>query len=329
VRFPAVHWDLTTRSLLTLERMRGLRVTHREALDRAGILPAKVAAALAGAIFQMVMRDGFFHADPHPGNLFVAPDGGLIFVDMGMVGSLTPHMRSNVVDYIVGVVSDDPDLVVDSIMRMGIVRRRGVRTAMRAELESLTQKYGQLPLAQIELGPALRDTMAMARRFEMTFPSDYVVLLKTMSTLEAVARQIDPEATLIGLAAPHADLVMQGRLEPGELLRKTGRDFMEAGRTMIRLPRQISRLLSMMESGEWRFAIDHTGLDPALERLSLIANRLSIAILLASLIIGTALVGRGSTDSLFAHYAIADIGFVSIGAVGLWLVWSILRSRSR
>jgi len=325
-QFPRVHWDLTTARVLTLERVGGLRITDRPALIAAGLDPAVIASRLAGAIFQMVLRDGFFHADPHPGNLFVSQQGTIIFVDTGMVGELTPAMRTNVVEYVLGVVTGDSDRVVQAILRMGIVRRPHGTAGLRADVERLQSRYGQLPLRDVEFGPALQETMAMARRHDIAFPTGYAVLLKALTTLEAVARQIDPDATLVGLAEPYAELVVREHLSPGQLGRQLGKELLQTGRHALRIPRQISRVLGLMESGEWRLAVDHSGLDPALHRLSTIANRLAIAIILASLIIGTALVSGRGQGSFLQRYPIADVGFLLIGAVGLWLVIAILGS---
>ncbi len=327
VYFPAVYWEQSTARLLTLERVGGLRVTDREALKAAGISPHDVAQRLAGALFQMAMRDGFFHADPHPGNLFVGPVGRMIFVDMGMVGELTPWMRKSVVDYVLGVVSGDTDRVVEAILQMGMLPRGANRTALRREVERLQRKYGEIPLKEIEVGTALRELMDLARRFEIGFPAGYAVLLKAMTTLEGVARQIDPEATLVGLVTPYAEEVMVARLDPKRLVRELGREAVETGRQIVRIPRQVSRLLTLLEEGELRLPLDHTGLESSLQKLSAIANRLALAILLASLIIGTALVSSRSENSILQRYQIADGGFLLIGAVGLWLVWSILSVR--
>lgn len=324
VRFPRVYWEHTTPRVLTLERVGGFRVLEHAELKEAGIPPAEVAQRLAGAMFKMAMRDGFFHADPHPGNLFVGRDGALIFVDMGMVGELTPSMRENVIAYVVGVVSGDPDRVVEAILRMGMLPRPHRRTELRHEAERLQRKYGEIPLKEVEIGPALREMMDLVRRFEIGFPTGYAVLLKAMITLESVARRIDPDATLIGLASPYAEEVLWSRLNPDRALRRVGTEVLETGRHLVRLPRQVSRLLLLMEEGELRLPLDHRGLEPSLRRLSSIANRLAIAILLASLIIGTALVSSQAEASLLQRYPIADIGFLLIAAVGLWLVWSIL-----
>ena len=327
VRFPAVHWEQTAGRVLTLERVGGLRVTDRESMRRAGIDPAAVAQHLAGALFRMVLRDGFFHADPHPGNLFVSPAGEIIFVDLGMVGELNQAQQQNVVDYVLGVVTKDSDQVVQAILRMGMVPRPLDLRGLRREVEHLQHKYGEVPMKQVQFGPALRDTLAMARQFHISFPSSYTVLLKAMSTLEAVARQVDPDATMVGLAAPYAELLLESQLKPDRLLGRLGREFLDAGRHAVRIPRQVSRVLSLMEEGEWRFSIDHAGLEPALARLSALANRLALAILLASLIIGTALVSSsGTRQSFLQTYPIADAGFLLIGAVGLWLILSILGS---
>lgn len=328
IHFPGVCWEQTTRRVLTLERVGGLRITDREGMLQEGIPPATVAQRLAGAIFRMVLTHGFFHADPHPGNLFVTPAGGITFVDMGMVGELTPAMRENIIDYVIGVVSKDTDLVVEAILRMGVISRPADMAGLRRDCDRLREKYGEVPMREAALGPALRETLAMARKYQISFPSGYTVLLKSLTTLEAVCRQVDPNATLVGLAAPYADLVMQTRLKPERLLGRLGRDLLDAGRHSLRIPRQVSRLLTAVEEGEWKLAIDHSGLEPILGRLSAIANRLAIAIILASLIIGTALVSSTSTSQSFLRrYPVADVGFVLIGAVGLWLILSILGSR--
>ncbi|MFZ5814256.1 MAG: ABC1 kinase family protein [Bacillota bacterium] len=328
VYFPRVYWEQTTPRVLTLERVGGLRVTDRRGLAEAGIPPSLVAGRLAGALFRMAMRDGFFHADPHPGNLFVSRDGAIIFVDMGMVGELTPTMRDHVVAYVLGVVTGDSDRVVEAILQMGVIDRIQRRTELRHAVERMQRKYGEVPLREIEVGPALRELMELARRFEIGFPTGYGVLLKAMTTLEGVARQIDPEATLVGLVTPYAEEVLMGRFHPERLVRRAGRELVESGRHLLRLPRQFSRLLTLMEEGEFRLPLDHTGLEPALRRISGLANRLAIAILLASLIIGTALVSSRSETSLLQRYPIADLGFIFIGVVGLWLIWSILGGRA-
>ncbi|HLN64552.1 MAG TPA: hypothetical protein VK464_23765, partial [Symbiobacteriaceae bacterium] len=256
-----------------------------------------------------------------------SPAGEIIFVDLGMVGELNQAMQQNVVDYVLGVVTKDSDQVVQAILRMGMVPRPLDLRGLRREVEHLQHKYGEVPMRQVQFGPALRDTLAMARRFHINFPSSYTVLLKAMSTLEAVARQVDPEATMVGLAAPYAELLLERHLKPDRLLGRLGREFLDAGRHAVRIPRQVSRVLSLMEEGEWRFSIDHAGLEPALARLSALANRLALAILLASLIIGTALVSSsGTRQSFLQTYPIADAGFLLIGAVGLWLILSILGS---
>jgi ubiquinone biosynthesis protein len=120
--------------------------------------------------------------------------------------------------------------------------------------------------------------------------------------------------------------VLEGRFKPDRLLPELGRNLADAGRHALRLPRQVSRVLALMEEGEWKLSIDHSGLAPGVRKLTAIANRLAIAILLASLIIGTALVSSGSRGSFLRQYPVADVGFVLIGAVGLWLIVSIYGS---
>ncbi|MDF2630398.1 MAG: 2-octaprenylphenol hydroxylase, partial [Symbiobacteriaceae bacterium] len=170
IHFPGVCWEQTTGRVLTLERVGGLRITDRESMLQQGISPAQVAGRLAGAIFRMVLSEGFFHADPHPGNLFVTPAGGITFVDMGMVGELTPAMRENIIDYVIGVVTKDTDLVVEAILRMGVISRPADMAGLRRDCDRLREKYGEVPIREVSLGPALRETLTIARKYQISFP---------------------------------------------------------------------------------------------------------------------------------------------------------------
>ncbi|MGE5674994.1 MAG: ABC1 kinase family protein [Mycobacterium leprae] len=326
VRFPSVFWSHSTGRVLTLEQVGGFRVTDREAMAQAGIDYREVARSLSGAVFRMVLRDGFFHADPHPGNLFVGRQGQIIFVDMGMVGELTPEMRANVVDYVVGVVSRDSERVVEAILHMGMVPPGYDRRRLRHDVERLQRKYAEVPIRQVQFGEALREMLSVARGLEISFPATYTILVKAMITLESVCRQIDPEATLVELASPYAEELLKQGMEPAKLLGRVGRELLQASTHAVRLPQQLSQLLALMNEGELRMAVEHTGVDPAMRRLTAITNRLVIAILLASLIIGTALVSSSGRGSFLQRYPVADVGFLAIGAVGLWLVLSILAS---
>lgn len=322
-RFPAVHRDLTTRRVLTLEWLEGIRVTDVAALREAGIDRRKLAQTFADAIFRMVLRDGFFHADPHPGNLLVDRDGTLLFLDLGQIGELSPSMRENAVEYVVGVVTHDSHRVVEAILAMGALGRPELLPQLRRDADRIQRKYAEVPLRQVEFGPALREVLRMAFKYQITFPTGYALLLKTLLTLEATVRTLDPDANLVGLAAPYATEIVKERLNPERLLKEGVRQGLDAGRHLLRLPRQVSRLLALAEDGHLRFGIDHAGLEPALRRLGAIANRVSLSILLASLIIGTALVAGSS------QLPLAEYGFWAIGILSLVLALSLARSLQR
>lgn len=326
VYIPLVYWKYTTPRVLTLERVNGVKISDILALERAGLSRSKIARNLSNAIFRQVLRDGFFHADPHPGNIFVGPGETIILMDFGMAGHLTAEMKTKFIRYVFGVVQRDPEEVALAILSMGVLPRRSDVPALRRDIERLQQKYGEIPMGEMEFGQALRETLAVAQRYQISIPTEYALLVKSLVILESLVGRLDPDLSLVDLAEPHARELLRERLSPLALGKDLWRNLSEYGRLSMAVPRQLNRILGLMEQGEWRFNLEHEHLDWAVERLGVYVNRLSVTFIVSSLIIGTSLIIMDSSKSVFDRIPIAEYSFILTVLLGVWVIISILRS---
>ncbi len=326
VYIPLVYWTCTTPRVLTLERVEGAKINDVLALERAGLSRPKIARNLSNCIFRQVLRDGFFHADPHPGNVFVGPGETLIFMDFDMVGHLTGEMKAKFLRYVLGVVQRDPEEVALAILSMGVLPRRSDLPALRRDIEQLQQKYGEIPMGDMEFSQALRETLTVAQRYRISIPTEYALLVKSLVTLESLVGRLDPDLSLVELAEPYARELITERLSPTALGKDFWRNLSEYGRLSSAVPRQVNRILGQMEEGEWRFSLEHEHLDWAVDRLGVYVNRLSVTFIVASLIIGTSLIIMDSGQSVFSRIPIAEYSFILTALLGVWVILSILRS---
>jgi ubiquinone biosynthesis protein len=204
VYVPRVFWELTRDDVITEARVRGMKVDDLRALDAAGVDRVDVARTFADAYLSMVFERGFFHADPHPGNVFVDAAGRVGFVDFGMVGRVAPHTGRGLGSVLLALVATDAARMADGLLRLGIACDDIDRPALERDLAHFLDRYANVPLEQLHLGPLLAEMMSVVRAHRLRLPSDLALLLKTVMMSEGVAAQLDPSFELVPLLVPYA-----------------------------------------------------------------------------------------------------------------------------
>jgi ubiquinone biosynthesis protein len=194
---PTVHDTASTANVLTLDFVRGARVDDLDALRAAGVSPQDVAARVTDLFLKMVFNDGFFHADPHPGNLLVDERGCIGLIDFGMVGELTPPLRETLAGLLTAMVSDDIDGVVDHFIQLGIAAGSADRDALRRDLDSLMRHYVDQPVGSLRFGTLLQDHLAVARAHRLHLPPELALLTKTLVMCEGLAARLDPDFQML------------------------------------------------------------------------------------------------------------------------------------
>lgn len=327
VHIPRVFWETTTSRVLTLERIRGIKIDDLAALDAAGIDRAALAQRAARIVLKMVFEDRFFHADPHPGNFFVEPDGRIGLIDFGMVGTVDERTQEQLVDLLLAITSQDADRLVDAFLALGIARRRVDRELLRRDLEHLVSRYYGRPLGEIALGPLLSEALAVVRRHRLQLPSNLALLFKTAMMNEGLGARLDPSFRLMSVLVPYAERLMLQQYSPLRWARRLGGASLEAARLGVELPQQIRRLLGELERGGLEIGMRPVGFEPLLRRLEQLTHQLILGILAAAFVNGLAILMSVShppgweqwTGPLFA------VGFFIAGALGAYLIWTILR----
>lgn len=208
VHIPRVIWPLTTHQVLTLERIRGAKITDRGAIDALPIDRAELARRAAGIQMKMVFEHGFFHADPHPGNFFIEPDGRIGLIDFGMAGTIDDRTKAGLVRVIASLAAHDGDGMVAALEELGIAGVAVARPALRSELLALTDAYLDQALGDISLAALLRDLLAVVRRHRLRLPPNLALLVKTLGMSEGVGAQLDSSFRMINVLAPFAASAM-------------------------------------------------------------------------------------------------------------------------
>lgn len=208
VHIPRVLWPLTTHRVLTLERIRGIKVTDHAALDAVGVDRCVLAQRAATLEMRMIFEHGFFHADPHPGNFFIEADGRIGLIDFGMVGEVDQPTRIALVQVVGSLALKDGNALVDALERLGIAGDAGVPDRLRADLMELAERALEQPLGDLSVGSLLRDVVSVVRRHHLRFPPNLALLVKTVAMSEGVGAQLDPSFRLVTVLLPFAQRLL-------------------------------------------------------------------------------------------------------------------------
>ena len=333
VLVPEVYWDLTTRRVITLQELRGTKLLDLESLKAEGYDLAAIAEVLVDVYLKQVFVDGFFHADPHPANILVCGEQ-IAFVDFGMMGYLTPWTKDLMADLLVSLLNQDVDQAAQTVVRLGAVDRPTDVDGLRRDIQRLFLRYSGLSLEEVHLDESLNDVMTVAFRHRIHLPADLAMLARTVAVLEGVARTLDPGFVLVEKARPFVSQLISERLSLQHLGERAVRTLRDVDQLVQVLPRRLDTLSSQLEQGNMTLGIDLRRLQAVLAKLDRVANRLSFSILVAALIIGSALIILGGEavsawqiPVIGVALPVAQISFIVAGLLAAWLLLSIIRSK--
>jgi ubiquinone biosynthesis protein len=305
VRFPALYAGLCSRRVLTIEYLVGISGEDGEALRGSGVDLDAFARRGADMYMHMVFRDGFYHADPHAGNLMLLPGGVVGVLDCGMIGRIDDRLREDIEDILMAVGLQDTQELTEIAMRLGVAPADLDRDALRAEIATFLAEYAGQSVRDVHLSEALQRVMEVIRRFRIVLPVEAALLLKTLVMLEGTSRLLHPQFNLAELIQPYAGRAIKRRLSPRRWLRKLQRGARDWNRLLEAMPRDLTEILKRMRSGQLEIRHEH-------RRLEATVNRLVLGILTAALLVGSA--------ALWSSAAPPSIQGVSVpGVVGYLL----------
>lgn len=329
---PHVHWNLTSRRVITLEYLEGIQFNELDRLRDAGYdLPSIAQAGVEGYLKQIFV-DGFYHADPHPANLMVVGNQ-IAFVDFGNAGYLTPGQKELLGDMFLQLLDQDAEGVARTVIKMGVTRGRPSVEAMERDLQRLLMRYWGMALEEIPLGEMLADIFTIAYQHRVYLPGDLALLARTILTLEGTGLALDPDFVLVDAVRPFAEQLVRERLSPAAAGRRALRTLRQAAGLAQAFPRRLDGLWDQLEDGQITLGVDLRRLEVIITKLNSMVNRIAFSIVVAALVVGSALIllgGKGlwQLPILGLGIPVAQIAFLLAGGAGAWLLISMIRSRN-
>lgn len=327
LHIPMVLWETSTHRVLTLERITGIRIDDLSALDRAEIDRHELALRAAHVILKMVFEDGFFHADPHPGNLFVEPGGRIGLIDFGMVGSLDPPTQSRLADLMGAIVAADAERLADTFLELGTVHGFIDRVALGQDLGRLVGSYSGRPLGELPIEATIREALDVARRHRIVLPINLSLLFKTLVMEDGLGRTLDPTFQLATVMAPFARRLRLRSYQPRAMTHRIRESGADLAALLERSPRQIRHLLDDMERGGFEVGVRPVGFQDLVSRLDRAANRVALAVLGAGYVVGLAVLMTLYQAAGWQRWVGAAFvaGFVVAVGIVAYLAWATLR----
>ncbi len=331
VHIPCVYWETTTSRMLTLERIRGIKISDIHTIKKAGLDRATLAGHATRILLTMILDFGLFHADPHPGNIFVEPDGRIALIDFGMVGVVDKATQEFLVRLLLAISRRDAGQLADVVLDMSRSRLHVDRNALRRDMQRMLARYCDLPLGDVKLSVMLGELLTILRWNHLRLPPDLAMLVKTLGMSEGLGVQLDPNFNLMDVYIPYAEELMRRRFSfrqwTGQLM-LAGIDAMEM---TLALPRQLHHVLGDIERGGFEVNVQPQSFESYLQRMEQLTNRLILGILSAAFTVGLALLVAAYHPSgwdRFAEFLLLLVLAFS-GGFGTYVLFLILSSKRR
>lgn len=326
VVIPKVYWEWTSESMNVQQWVDGIAGNNLAAVEAAGLDRKLLGARGADAVLKMIMIDGFYHADPHPGNVFYQPGNRIAMIDFGMVGRLTDERRNQIVNLLAALAGRDDEAMLEVLLEWtgdAVVDE----AKLAADVNEFVFNYANVPLRDLRLGALLAELTVIMRDHYLVMPADLAMLFKALITLEGLGRQLDPEFEMVEHITPFVRRVITERYMPEALFKRSRRGIHDMLSIVTSLPRDVARLIKEARRGKFKIDLDLKRLDRFSHQIDLSVNRLTLGILTASLVIGSSIVMtvKGG-PTLFGLPLFGLIGFMVAFFNSVWLILSIWRA---
>lgn len=339
VVIPKIHWQWTGERMNTQTWIEGISGRDIAAVEAAGLDRRLLARRGANAVMKMVLEHGFFHADPHPGNVFYLPGNRIALIDFGMVGRLTERRGNELVDLLYGLAGRNSAQVSEILLGWAGAgagdspgESAADEDALASDVEGFIDQFHGVPLERLRIGRLLAELTALMRHHHIALPPDLALLLKASMSLEGLGRMLDPGFDMVAEATPYLARRVRERAAPEAVLKRGIEGVGDAINLVSGLPGDLRRLLRAARKGAVTLNVDIAHLDRVSERIDRSASRLTIGVVTAALIVGSSIVitvGEDAGSGWFRPSTLGVLGFIGAIAGGLWLLLSIWRSGSR
>ena len=327
VYVPAVFWKLTTERVLTMEYIDGIKVSELEKIENTGLDRKIIAVNGAEAILKQVFEYGFFHADPHPGNIFILPNNVIAPIDYGMMGSLDDELMEAAGNLLTAIVKKDVNKIIRVFNDIRVIETSMDVRVLKTDLTDILDRYYQIPLYQLDIGKVIEELMEIIRKHHIMLPPDLALMAKALITEEGVGRVLDPDFDFFALATPYVKKLMIRKLDPRRNLKEFVSLLEDFSRLVKTLPEDLREIIGKIKRDNLNIKFEHRGLEHFISELDKASNRLSFSLIIAALIVGSSFIIQiDKGPFVFGFNFIGVSGYLIAAILGLWLVIAIIRS---
>jgi len=339
VHIPTVYWDLTSKSVLVMEYIEGEKMDQVDAIRARGIDPEEIALIGLRAFSRQLMEFGFFHADPHPANTIIMPDGRVCIIDFGITGSLDDKMMQHIALLLVGFAEHDYDKVMEALRQAGILRKdMPDLLEFLADLQDVSEPFYGRSLKTVTAKDVYDRVMLLVLKYHLLLPRNLLLLLKTFIQTEALGKILQSNASLLEVSKPFAVKFLHKRYDPKNMFSTISKDIEEMGYYLKSSPRWLHDILEQTAKGKQRLLIHHSGFESIGNQLEKGVNRLTVGMVIAASTVAASLVLNSSQKvlefklDLLGHQTLTLTGTLGVAGysiatvLGIWLIFSIFRS---
>jgi len=328
VHIPEVFWQRSSRRVLTLEWIDGIKIDELQSRPEAKFDQALLAARGADFILRQILEFGLFHGDPHPGNLFVLSNNVIAPIDFGLVGRLDDELAAALLEMVLAVLKKDVQALMRVLFKIGVVDEERVDLReLRGDLFDLMDRYAEVSLKDIHLKSLSRDFIRVINYHHIRFLPDFMLLLRVLISVEATARKLDPNFDFFSHSAPLVEKLARKRFSSEYMQKLVAAQLKEFASLVEIIPGTTREILKKLSRGHLKFEFEHLGLELFSRNLDRIANRISFTLVISAIIIASSLIMSADNGfKVFGYPLLGIIGYIMAGGLGTWLAIAILRS---
>ncbi len=324
---PKVFWEATAQKVLTIEYIKGYKVTELDEIINNDLDRKQIAVNGAKAMMKQIFIHGFFHADPHPGNIIIRPDGKIVFIDFGIVGRIDKYTKNKLADLIVGIINKDTKKIIGVLLELSQAEQELNISEIELDVEDLLDRYYGKDLKNIDMSKLLSEVFTIVAKYKIILPSNFTLLLKSLITIEGVGLELDPDFNIFETAKPFVNKMLRERYNPQHLLKTAVSTLQEFNKSVMLIPKLLNGLYQRTKIDSMKIDFDTRGTSKVISELNKMVNRLVFSLIVASLIIGSSLIIQADVEPFLLHYPLLGVaGFVTAGLLGVWLIASIIRT---
>jgi ubiquinone biosynthesis protein len=323
-----VFWELTGPRVLTLQELTGQSMQKLLSEPDPRIDKRGLAVRLVQGFMKQFFEMGLFHADPRPGNLLIEPPSKVGLIDFGLTGQIDDELMGHLIMMLTGAFNREPAVIVEVLADMNVLGEETDHAQLKREFTELIDKYYGLPLHRFNLQTLFYEASALVRRNGVTMPPQFVLFGKALVAVGGICLQLDPNLDLVALASPRVRRLVLERFTPRRMLRSATLSSWHLFNTLRHAPSQIRDISRRLASGRWQVTLRHRNLDDLAHEIDKASNRLSFALVIGAIIIGSSWVLTNSSTKLFSIplQMLGIAGYLMAGILGLGLVYAIFRS---